>query len=132
MRFTTSFTADTGALTREMGYTMADEIVDAAIDGIEFRDLSPEYFQLSPIPRDWYEDETASITELGDRGEYEDVLTAFGDYLSAHADDSLVCIDSVTDRLDGRRRHRVERRGDGDEGGSRRRPTSGAGSSSCW
>jgi len=25
------------------------------------------------------------------------VLTAFGDYLSAHADDSLVCIDSVTD-----------------------------------
>jgi len=61
------------------------------------RDLSPEYFQLSPIPRDWYEDETASITELGDRGEYEDVLTAFGDYLSAHADDSLVCIDSVTD-----------------------------------
>jgi len=25
-----SFTADTGALTREMGYTMADEIVDAA------------------------------------------------------------------------------------------------------
>lgn len=54
---------------------MADEIVDAAIDGIEFRDLSPEYFHLSPIPRDWYEDETASITELGDRGEYEDVLT---------------------------------------------------------
>ncbi|EMA65914.1 RAD55 family ATPase [Halorubrum kocurii] len=92
-----SFTADTGAITREMGYTMADEIVDAAIGEIDFRDLSPEYFQLSPIPRDWYEDETASITELGDRGEYEDVLTAFGDYLSAHADDSLVCIDSVTD-----------------------------------
>ncbi|MGQ3329600.1 MULTISPECIES: RAD55 family ATPase [Halorubrum] len=94
-----SFTADTDAITREMGYTMADEIVDAAIDGINFRDLSPEYFQLSPIPRDWYEDETTSITELGERGEYEDVLTAFGDYLSAHADGSLVCIDSVTDLI---------------------------------
>ncbi len=92
-----SFTSDTDAITREMGYTMADEIVDAAVDGIDFRDLSPEFFQLSPIPRDWYEEETASIADLGDRGEYEDVLTAFGDYLSAHAEGSLVCIDSVTD-----------------------------------
>src|SRR6056297_1356585 len=86
-----SFTADTGAITREMRYTMADEIVDAAIDGIDFRDLSPEYFQLSPIPRDWYEAETTSIKDLGDRGEYKEVLTAFGDYLSAHAHGSLVC-----------------------------------------
>ncbi len=92
-----SFTAGTGPITREMGYTMVDEIVDAAIDEIAFRDLSAEYFQLSPIPRDWYEDETTSITDLGDRGEYEDVLTAFGDYLSANAEGSLVCIDSVTD-----------------------------------
>ena len=92
-----SFTADTGAIQREMGYTMADEIVEAAVDGIAFRDLSPEFFQLSPIPRDWYEAETATLTDLGNRGEYEDVLTAFGDYLSAHAAGSLVCIDSVTD-----------------------------------
>ncbi|MFD1569560.1 RAD55 family ATPase [Halorubrum laminariae] len=92
-----SFTAGTGPITREMGYTMVDEIVDTAIDEIAFRDLSAEYFQLSPIPRDWYEDETTSITDLGDRGEYEDVLTAFGDYLSANAEGSLVCIDSVTD-----------------------------------
>ncbi|RLM50653.1 HTR-like protein [Halorubrum sp. Atlit-28R] len=92
-----SFTADTEAITREMGYTMADEIVDAAVDGISFRDLSAEYFQLSPVPRDWYETATTSITELGERGEYEDVLTAFGDYLSKHGERSLVCIDSVTD-----------------------------------
>jgi KaiC/GvpD/RAD55 family RecA-like ATPase len=92
-----SFTADTDAITREMEYTMADEIVDAAVDEISFRDLSPEYFQLSPVPRDWYETATGSITELGDRGEYEDVLTAFGDYLSEHGQGNLVCIDSVTD-----------------------------------
>jgi len=92
-----SFTADTGAITREMGYTMASEIVDAAVSEIEFRDLSPEYFQLSPVPRDWYETATASISELGERGEYEDVLTAFGNYLSEHGRGSLVCVDSVTD-----------------------------------
>ena len=92
-----SFTSGTGAITREMGYTMADEIVDAAVDGIDFRDLSSEFFQLSPIPRNWYEEETASIANLGESGEYEDVLTAFGDYLSAHAEGSLVCVDSVTD-----------------------------------
>ena len=92
-----SFTAHKDALTREMGYTMADEVVDAATVGIEFRDLSPEFFQLSPIPREWYEGETTSITELSDRGRYDDVLTAFGDYLTENATGNLVCIDSVTD-----------------------------------
>ena len=92
-----SFTAGEAALTREMRYTMADEIVDAAVDGIEFRDLSPEFFQLSPIPREWYEGETTTITELGDRDRHDDVLTALGDYLTEHAAGNLVCIDSVTD-----------------------------------
>jgi len=92
-----SFTADIDSLTREMGYTMTDEIVDAAAEAIDFRDLSSEYFQLSPVPREWYEAATSSISELGDRGEYADVLTAFGDYLSEHGPGSLVCIDSVTD-----------------------------------
>jgi len=92
-----SFTADVDSLTREMGYTMTDEIVDAAAEAIDFRDLSSEYFQLSPVPHEWYETATSSISELGDRGEYADVLTAFGDYLSEHGPGSLVCIDSVTD-----------------------------------
>jgi len=98
MRFTTSFYRRHGRTHPRDGIHDGRRIVDAAIDGIEFRDLSPEYFQLSPIPRDWYEDETASITELGDRGEYEDVLTAFGDYLSAaRRRQPRLCIDSVTD-----------------------------------
>ncbi|MUW15826.1 HTR-like protein [Halorubrum sp. CBA1125] len=91
-----SFTAGTGAITREMGYTMADEILEAASPAISFRDLSAEYFQLSPVPREWYRGETGSLADLGERG-HEDVLTALGDYLSAHAEGSLVCIDSVTD-----------------------------------
>ena len=92
-----SFTAGEASITREMRYTMVDEIVDAAVDGIDFRDLSPEFFQLSPIPREWYEGETTTITDLGDRDRYDDVLTAFGDYLTEHAAGKLVCIDSVTD-----------------------------------
>ncbi len=91
------FTADETELTREMGYTMTGEVVDAAARGIEFRDLSPEFFQPSPIPREWYEGETTSITDLGDRGRRDDVLTAFGDYLTENARGNLVCIDSVTD-----------------------------------
>ncbi|GAA0521634.1 RecA-superfamily ATPase, KaiC/GvpD/RAD55 family [Halorubrum aquaticum] len=92
-----SFTAGEEALTREMGYTLAEEVVDAAAEGIEFRDLSPEFFQLSPIPREWYEGETTTIADLGDHGRYDDVLTAFGDYLTEHAAGNVVCIDSVTD-----------------------------------
>ncbi|RAW46423.1 HTR-like protein [Halorubrum sp. 48-1-W] len=92
-----SFTAGESALMGEMEYTLAAEVVDAAIEGIEFRDLSPEFFQASPIPRQWYEGETTTIADLGDRGRYDDVLTAFGDYLSEHAAGNVVCIDSVTD-----------------------------------
>ncbi|MFC5134170.1 MULTISPECIES: RAD55 family ATPase [Haloferacaceae] len=92
-----SFTAGEEALTREMEYTLAEEVVDAAVEGIEFRDLSPEFFQLSPVPREWYEGETTTIEDLGEHGRYDDVLTAFGDYLTDHAAGNVVCIDSVTD-----------------------------------
>ncbi|SNR60167.1 RAD55 family ATPase [Halorubrum vacuolatum] len=92
-----SFTADPGDIIREMRYTMAEEIVESAADGITFRDLSPEFFQLSPLPREWYEDQTTSLAELGQRDRPDDVLTALGEYLTAHATESLICIDSVTD-----------------------------------
>ena len=92
-----SFTADEGAITREMEYTMADEIVNAAVEEITFADFSPEYFQLSPIPREWYEGETTSITDMGKRDRHEDVLTALGDYLTENAAGNLVLIDSITD-----------------------------------
>ena len=92
-----SFTAGRDAIAREMRYTMADEIVDAAATTIDFLDLSLEYFQLSPVPRDWYHEATTTLSDLGQRGEHTDVLTAFGEYLSTHGDDSLVCIDSLTD-----------------------------------
>jgi KaiC/GvpD/RAD55 family RecA-like ATPase len=92
-----SFTTGREYIEREMGYTMSDEIVDAAVEQIQFRDLSPEYFQLSPVPRQWYMGKSRSMTDLGRSERSADVLEALGDYLSEHARGNLVLIDSITD-----------------------------------
>jgi KaiC/GvpD/RAD55 family RecA-like ATPase len=92
-----TFTSDEESLRREMEYTIDEKIVSAAIDSIRFRDFSPEYFQLSPIPKEWYMGETTHLSDLGSQGRHGDVLNALGEYLSAHAADSIVLIDSITD-----------------------------------
>ncbi len=92
-----SFTADEAAIVDEMRYTMDDELVEAAVDPIQFADLSPEYFRISRVPTDWYSDRTRSITSLGDHQERGNVLDAVGDYLTDNAPGNLVLIDSVTD-----------------------------------
>ncbi|QZP38863.1 RAD55 family ATPase [Halobaculum magnesiiphilum] len=92
-----SFTTDADYIERELRYTMADEIVDAALEGIEFADLSPEYFQLSAIPREWYMGATSTIHDLGRAGNRDGVLSALGEYLTNNAAGNLVVIDSVTD-----------------------------------
>ncbi|KPN30420.1 RecA-superfamily ATPases implicated in signal transduction [Halolamina pelagica] len=92
-----SFTANSDEIAREMEHTMADEIVEAATDAIQFRDLSPEYFQLSPIPREWYMGEAQTIEDLGKAEATDDVLGALGDYLNEYAAGNLVVIDSVSD-----------------------------------
>jgi KaiC/GvpD/RAD55 family RecA-like ATPase len=92
-----SFTADSDEIAREMEYTMDDEIVDAASDRIQFRDLSPEYFQLSPIPREWYMGEAQTIEDLGKAEGTDDVLGALGDYLNENAAGNLVVLDSISD-----------------------------------
>lgn len=92
-----SFTADSEELAREMDFTMDEEIVQTVSETIQFRDFSAEYFQLSPIPREWYMGEASSIEDLGKRQSTNDVLGALGDYLSQHAADNLVIIDSISD-----------------------------------
>jgi KaiC/GvpD/RAD55 family RecA-like ATPase len=92
-----SFTSDEPALVDEMAFTMDEDIVEAATGSIDFADLSSEYFQLSPVPTDWYAQQTQDITSLGERHERRNVLDAMGDYLSEHAPGNLVMIDSVTD-----------------------------------
>lgn len=92
-----SFTADEESIEREMAYTMEDDIVKAAVDEIQFRDFSPEYFQLSPIPRDWYMGEMTTLQDLGTQHNRDGVLSALGDYLTDNAAGNLVLIDSVTE-----------------------------------
>ncbi|WP_049987192.1 RAD55 family ATPase [Halobellus rufus] len=94
-----SFTDDETKLRREMSYVLDDDLVDAAADTIHVRDLSPEYFQLSPVPREWYLGETTTLQDLGGREERASVLTALGRHLNANAPENLVVVDSITDLL---------------------------------
>ncbi|NIC00068.1 HTR-like protein [Halobacterium sp. R2-5] len=98
-----SFTADEDELRREISFTMDDEIVEAGLDAVTFEDFSPEYFQLSPVPREWYAGEHRSISDLGNTdSDRRDVLEAFADYLDEHASGSLVVVDSLTDLIGAR------------------------------
>lgn len=97
-----SFTADADELYREIGYTMDDEIVDAGLDQVEFMDFSPEFFQLSPVPREWYAGRHRTIHDLGEDQDRRSVLSGFADYLDDNAMGSLVVVDSLADLLGAR------------------------------
>ena len=92
-----SFTGSEAELERELTQVIAEDVVEASIDEIAFRDLSSTYFQLSPVPRSWYVGESQRITELGTRDDRRDVLEALGDYLDEHASGNLVLVDSLSD-----------------------------------
>ena len=92
-----SLTSGTEQIRREMGYTLDDELVDSGIEGIEFADLSHEYFALSPVPREWYGNHVPTITDLASQGERPDLFTALADHVTENAPESLICIDSITD-----------------------------------
>ncbi|QLG61494.1 RAD55 family ATPase [Halorarum salinum] len=97
-----SFTAGEEYVERELGYTMADDVVDAVVGPMRFADFSPEYFQLSSIPREWYAGEATSLRDLGKGASRDGVLTALGEYLTEHAPGNLVVVDSVTDLIGAR------------------------------
>jgi KaiC/GvpD/RAD55 family RecA-like ATPase len=92
-----SFTSPPGELKREFEQAMSTELVEPSLDYVAFADLSEPYFEMSAVPRSWYAGERQRITELGSRSERRGVLETLGDYLDAHADGSLVIIDSLSD-----------------------------------
>ncbi|MFB6109882.1 MAG: RAD55 family ATPase [Halodesulfurarchaeum sp.] len=100
-----SYTAEESSLAAEIEYSMDEELVSAGLEPVTFADLSGEYFQLSPVPREWYGPAHRDITDLGQDAERQGVLTATADYLDAHASGSLVLLDSLTDLLAARGRH---------------------------
>ncbi|EMA21360.1 MULTISPECIES: RAD55 family ATPase [Haloarcula] len=92
-----SFTAGEAQLVSEMRLAMDDDVVDKGSQAVEFHDLSERYFHISPVPRDWYASETASITDLRARHEREDLLGTLGMVLNEVATGNLVVIDSLSD-----------------------------------
>jgi archaellum biogenesis ATPase FlaH len=93
-----SFTTDVSQLVREMELTLTEEVVDGG-NGIEFHDLSPEYFRISPVPREWYADRTTTIGNLGQGTDRSSVPEALGDRLTNSAAGNLVVLDSLTDLI---------------------------------
>ncbi|MFC3958611.1 RAD55 family ATPase [Halovivax cerinus] len=94
-----TFTDEPASVVDEMRFSLEDDLVDAAATDITVADLSQEYFQLSPVPTEWYAERTPDITALGSSNDRRDVLAAVAEYLTANAPGNLVVIDSVTDLL---------------------------------
>jgi archaellum biogenesis ATPase FlaH len=94
-----SFTASEKQIAGEVGMTMQDDLLESGFEGIEFHDLSEQYFHVSPVPRDWYADRTPDIEDLRSRHEREGVLGELGSLMSDLASDNLVVIDSLTDLI---------------------------------
>ncbi|QLG48312.1 RAD55 family ATPase [Natrinema halophilum] len=94
-----SFTDERSAVVSEMEFVMDDELVDAGMSDVSFVELAEEYFQVTPVPTNWYADGMADITELGSQSERTDVLEALGEFLTDHATGNLVVIDSLTDLI---------------------------------
>lgn len=94
-----SFTERKQQLREEMLLAMDGDIVEAGIQDVTFHDLSPEYFRLSPVPREWYSDRIGSIADLSQTTDRKDLAEALGDRLTRNADGTLVVIDSITDLI---------------------------------
>ena len=94
-----SFTASEDDLRAEISLTMDEEIVEAGMDAVTVHDLSEQYFHQSPIPRDWYADQTADIKNLRSHQERDDILGTLGDLLNSKAPGNLVVVDSLTDLI---------------------------------
>jgi len=92
-----SFTAGGAEIRSEMAYAMETEIVEAGVKAVTFADLSEAYFQTSPVPREWYAEGHATLADLGEQAEREDVLSALAAYIEANAAGNLLIVDSLTD-----------------------------------
>jgi archaellum biogenesis ATPase FlaH len=93
-----SFTAEEAQLREEIATTMDDEIAQEGLEPVAFKSLSRQFFHISPVPRNWYAEETPSIKNMAKRHEDRDsLLSALGTELSARAPGNLVVIDSLSD-----------------------------------
>lgn len=95
-----SFTSEPDQLHSEIRMSMGDEIADRGVGPVEFKSLSKNYFHTSPVPRNWYAEQSSDITSLRKRHEdREGLLSALGDEVSDRAPGSLIVIDSLSDLI---------------------------------
>ncbi|MBX0323900.1 HTR-like protein [Halomicroarcula sp. F13] len=92
-----SFTASEAQLADEMRLAMDEDLLETALSGVEFHDMSERFFHMSPVPRSWYAEQTPNIKDLRARHERDDLLGALGSKLSEVASGNLVVIDSLSD-----------------------------------
>lgn len=103
-----SFTSGGTAMAREVEFMMDAEVAQRGLEPVEFADLAPAYFQLSPVPREWYEGQHTEISDLGRSHRRETVIEALAEYLESHGGDSLICVDSLTDLVGVRQEEELE------------------------
>lgn len=95
-----SFTDGGPQLKEEITAAMDPELAEPAVDEIEFTSLTNQYFHVSPVPRNWYAQETPDITNLQERSaDREGLLAALGRRLSRLAPGNLVVIDSLSNLI---------------------------------
>jgi len=93
-----SFTAESYQIESEISMSMEDEIATRGVAPVNFESLSGTYFHSSPVPRNWYAEQSSDITSLRKRHEERaGLLSSLGDELSDRAAGNLVIIDSLTD-----------------------------------
>lgn len=92
-----SFTDERDAVSSEMSVVMDDEFVETGMDEVAFSELAREYFEVTPVPREWYDDGPTDLQSLGSHTSREDVIEAFAAYLTDNAAGNLVVVDSITD-----------------------------------
>jgi len=93
-----TFTSDRQQLHAEIETVVDEDIAATGLEPVEFCSLSRQFFHVSPVPRNWYAEETPNIKNLRKRHEErEGLLSALGTALSQRAPGNLVVIDSLSD-----------------------------------
>ncbi len=95
-----TFTQGESQLKDEIATAMDPDMAEPALSEINFVSLSNHYFHVSPVPRDWYAEETPNITNLRERSqEREGLLSALGTELSRRAPGNLIVLDSLSNLI---------------------------------
>lgn len=95
-----SFTNERDQIQAEIDMSMDDEVARRGFRPVEYLPLTTNYFHKSPVPRNWYAEQTVDIRSLRKRHEErEDLLSSLGDAVSERAMGSLVIIDSFSDLI---------------------------------